>query len=279
VTLIARCACHRVGADTRTSLAGVCLSARIAIVARGAVGSCRIRAAGDRIAGTGGVALIEGCACHRITATTNSGEANFADRAGITVGARRAVGSCRIRAGAVGRIAGAGRMTLIARRACDRIGTDTRTCLAGVCLGTSVAVVASRAVGSRRIGAGSVDRIAGASGVTLIERRACHRITATTNSGEASFADRAGITVGARRAVWSYRIGADTVGWIAGPSGVTLIARRACHWVGADTDAILTNIGLSAGVSVVAGRAIISAVAHYDNSPRRWGRSEKRQPQ
>jgi hypothetical protein len=56
---------------------------------------------------------------------------------------------------------------------------------------------------------------------------------------------------------------------------VALIEGSACHRIGADTNAILAGIGLSAGISVVAGSAIITAIA--GDSPRRWGRYQNRQ--
>src|SRR5262249_11790688 len=113
-------------------------------------------------------------------------------RAGVAVGAGRAVGLLGVGAGPVRRIAGAGVVALIERGADDRVGPRADAGLAGVALRAGVAVGAGRAVGLLGVGAGAVRRVTGAGIVALIERGADDRVGPRADAGLAGVALRAG---------------------------------------------------------------------------------------
>src|SRR6185436_3792948 len=88
-----------VAADAGTGLAGVRLGAEVAVVAADAVGRGRVRARSrGRVAGSGDVALVARGAGHR-RARADAGLAGVADRAGVAVAARLAVGHGDVAAG------------------------------------------------------------------------------------------------------------------------------------------------------------------------------------
>src|SRR5213079_763146 len=170
-----------VDAAAGAALTGVVVRARIAVVARAAVGPDRARAAaGRRLAGVG-------------------------LRAGVAVVAGGAVGLRRARAAAGRRVAGARVVALIRRGAGDGVRAGTDSTLAGVGLGAGIAVGAGGAVGLRRARAETGRRIAGARVVALIRGGAGDGVRAGTDSTLAGVGLRAGIAVGARGAVGLHR--------------------------------------------------------------------------
>src|SRR5439155_1225827 len=103
-----------------------------------------------------------------LRAAAVAGHALVVVRACVAVVARRAVGLCRVRAAAGGRIAGAGVVALILGSADDGVRARAAAALAGVGLGARVAVAAGGAVGLGRVRALAGRGIAGAGVVALI---------------------------------------------------------------------------------------------------------------
>ena len=71
---------------------------------------------------------------------------NVVSCASVAIATRRAVGLGRVRTSARARIARTSVMTLVARRACNRIGPGTHSRLTSVCLSARVAVITGGAV-------------------------------------------------------------------------------------------------------------------------------------
>ncbi len=88
--------------------------------------------------------------------------------------------------------------------------------------------------------------------MTLVQRRAGHRVGAGAASTLAGVGPGAGVRVVARGPVGFHRIGASPRGRIAGPGVVALIERRAGHRVRPLADAVLARVGAGAGVAVAA---------------------------
>src|SRR5207249_3465538 len=98
VALVLRRADEGIGARAGAALAGVALRARVAVVARRAVGLRGVRALPGRdVTGAGHVALVLRRADDGIGARAGAALAGVAQRARIAVGARRAVGLRRVR--------------------------------------------------------------------------------------------------------------------------------------------------------------------------------------
>src|SRR5262249_38094481 len=153
--------------------AGIGLGTGIAVGASAAVGDVRIGAdAARRVADAGDVALIEGRADDGVRPDARAGLAGVALRAGIAITAGAPVRLVRVGAEAARRIADAGVVALIERGADDGVRPDARAGLAGVGLGTGIAIGARAAVGDVRIGADAARRIADAGDVALIDGRA-----------------------------------------------------------------------------------------------------------
>src|SRR5206468_4226285 len=114
-----------------------------------------------------------------------------------TIIAGRAVGLVRVGTGTVRRIADPGDVALVARGADDGVGPDAAARLAGVGLGAGITVGAGAAVRLVGVGAGAVRRIAGASDVALIERRADDGVRPRADARLAGVGLGTGITVGA----------------------------------------------------------------------------------
>src|SRR5207253_1170528 len=179
VTLILGRAGDGVRARARAGLAGVAAGARVAVVAGGAIGPGGVGAdTGRRVAGARVVALVLG-----VTDDRRAGDAGAAF-AGVDGGARVAVvAGGAVRLGGVGayprrRVAGAGVVALILRRAQHRRAGGAHAALAGVGGGARVAVVAGGAVRLGGVGAGAGRRVAGARVVALILGRADDRLAA-----------------------------------------------------------------------------------------------------
>src|SRR6185369_17206226 len=100
----------------------------------------------------GVVALIERRADDRRAARAAAAGTLVAERAGVAVGARRAVGLRRVRAHAGTRVARADLMALIERTTDHRVRAGARAAAALVGLRAGVGVVASRSVRLVRVG-------------------------------------------------------------------------------------------------------------------------------
>src|SRR5439155_298196 len=158
-----------------------------------------------RIAGAGGVALIEGLADDGIRARARPRLAAVGPRAGAVIVACRAVGPGRAGAVAGAGVAGACVVALVLRGADHGVRAGARAGLAGVAAGARVAVVARGAVGLGRVGAGAGGGVAGAHVVALVLRGADDGVRPPTRprlagvAAGASVAVVAGCVVGLRR--------------------------------------------------------------------------------
>src|SRR5439155_197415 len=151
--------------------------------------------------------------------------------AGVPVVARRPVGRCQVRAHAARRVARAGDVALIERRAGDGGGrAPAGTVLARLPARAGAAVVARGAVAGVRVGALAGGGVAGAGDVALVERGADDGVRARAGAVLAGVGLGAGVAVGAGRAV---RL--EAVGWAGGAAprtslrGVTLVRGGAAH--------------------------------------------------
>src|SRR5439155_257982 len=133
---------------------------------------------------------------------------------------------------------------------------DTGAGLAGVGLGTAVAVAAGRAVDLARVGAGAVGRIADAGVVTLIEGRTDDGVCPGAGARLAGVALGAGVAVVAGGAVHLGRVGTGAGGRITDARLVALVRGSADDGVRAGAGARLAGVALRAGVAVVAGRTV-----------------------
>src|SRR5581483_8981705 len=177
-------------------------------------------------------------------------------RAGVAVVAGGAVRLRGIGAGAVGRVAGAGVVALIRRRADDRVRPGADAGLTDVGLRAGVVVAARGPVGLRRIGAGAGRRVAGAGVVALIRRGAGLRRPGDARAVLAGVAEGAGVVVAARGAVHLRRIGAGAGRRVAGAGVVALIRRGAGLRRPGDARAVLAGVAEGAGVVVTARGAV-----------------------
>src|SRR5207249_3351823 len=257
VVALVRRADHRACSEAASAPGSVGLRAGVAVVAGRAVGLGRRRRAhaGGGVAGAGVVALVRR-ADHRACSDAAPVLAGVGLRAGVAVVAGRAVGLVRRRrAHAGGGVAGAGVVALV-RRADHRACSDAAPVLAGVGLRAGVAVVAGRAVGLvRRRRAHAGGGVTGA-GVVALVRRADHRVRSDAAPVMAGVGLRAGVAVVAGRAVGLVRRRrAHAGGGLAG-AGVVALVRLADHRVCSGAAPVLAGVGLSAGVGVVAGRAV-----------------------
>src|SRR5439155_1268404 len=152
VTLIRRGAGDRIAAGTHSSLATICLRARVTVITCRAVRLRWVGASSRRcIAGPGDVTLIRRAARDRVAAGTHSSLAGICLRARVAVVTRRPVRRCGVRASTGRRIARAGDVTLIQCGAGDGSAGGTDAVLTGVILCTGIAVAAGDAVGDVRV--------------------------------------------------------------------------------------------------------------------------------
>src|SRR5439155_1717660 len=183
--------------------------------------------------------------------------AGLARRAGVVVVARAAVRLVRVRAHARRRVAGAGDVALVERRAGDGGGrAPAGAVLAGLARRAGVVVVARRAIGLGRVGAHAGARVAGPDVVALVRSRADDGVGARARPALAGVGLRAGVPVVAGRVVGLGWVGAHARARVAGPYVVALVGGGADDGVGARTRAALAGVGLRAGIPVVAGRAV-----------------------
>ena len=165
-------------------------------------------------------------------------------------------------------------MALIRCRADNRVAAYARSRLARVGLGAGVTVVARSAVRRGRIRALTIRRIAGSGHMALIGSRADDRVAAHARSSLAGVGLSAGVVVSAYRPVRDGRAGgALAVGRVAGSRQMALIARRADNRVRPGADTGLAGVGLSAGIVVIAGRAVGRGRVHALRSIPRVGRA------
>src|SRR5262249_13689995 len=157
-------------------------------------------------------------------------------RAGVAVGAGRAVGLLGVGAGAVRRVTGASVVALVERGADHRVGPRADAGLAGVALRAGVAVGAGRAVGLLWVGAGAVRRVTAACVLPLVERGADRPLGPPLVADPAGVPLRAGVAVGAGHAVGLARVRAGACGGIAGAGVMALIERGAGDRIRARAD-------------------------------------------
>src|SRR5262249_36769795 len=156
-------------------------------------------------------------------------------------------------------IALASDVTLIERVA-RHGGSAAHAALTLIVLRAGVAVVACGAVGGIGVRARASRGGARSRDLAFIPRHADHRIAARTHAAPPLVVLLAGAAVAAGRAVGGRRIRARARREVARPGGVALILRRAAHRISARAHAVLTGVGLRAGIVVVA-RGPVGAIA------------------
>lgn len=174
----------------------------------------------------------------------------------IAIIAGLSIRSVRYAAHARSRIACAGEMALIDRRARDGVCPNTRTRLARVHLRTCAAVVACGAVRSVRIVALPRDGIARTRDVTLIQCCAGDRVRPKACAGLARVAGGADVGIAAYGTVDGIGIAALTVHRIADACDVTLIQCGANDCIRSDARARLAAVRFRAGVVIATSRAV-----------------------
>src|SRR5262249_10768271 len=140
-----------------------------------------------------------------------------------TVVAGGAVGLVGGGAEAVRRVAGAGVVALVEGGAEDGGCPDANNGLAGVGLGAGIAIRGGAAVGLLLVRAEAVRRVTDAGIVALIERGADDGVCPEAGASLAGVALRAGVAVGAGRAVRLVRVGAHAARRVADTGIVALI--------------------------------------------------------
>src|SRR5262249_18485345 len=150
--------------------------------------------------------------------------ADVARRAGVPVVAGSAVGRVRVRAGARGRVTGAGYVALV-ERLTDDCGPTASAVGADVGRRTGVAVVAGGAVGRVRVAAGARGRVAGAGCVALVVRLSAPRCSRCAGAVRAGVGGGAGVAVGAGGAVGRVLVRAGARGRVTGAGYVTRVER------------------------------------------------------
>jgi len=183
-------------------------------------------------------------------------QARIAAGAGATVRTNAAVADGGIRAKTAAGIAASGLVALVAGTARDRIATDACPRNASVRLRAQVTVRALGAIGLYWIRAHSVEWIATAGLMTLVERSADDRVPARTQARHATIGLGASVVIVASRAVRECGVRACAAIRIAGACRVTLIERGAHHRRPRHATASLTSVSLGAGIVIVTARAI-----------------------
>ncbi len=253
VACIHRCAGDGHCARARTGLARIALRTSVAVVAHravhldGIVTHARRRVARARI-----VTLIRRRTHHGVCPGTRTRLARIALRTSVVVVARRTVHLGRIVAHARHGITRARVVTLIGRRARDRVCPGTRPILTTIRLRAGIAVVANGIVGFGGIVTHAGHRIARARVVTLIGRRARDRVCPGTRPILTTIRLRAGIAVVASGIVRFGRIVARARHRVARARVVALIGRHAHDRGCSGARPILTTIRLRTGIAVVA---------------------------
>src|SRR5207249_2828866 len=161
-----------------------------------------------------------------------------------------------VRAGAGGRVARPGVVTLVGRGADDGISARARATLAGVGPRAGVPIGAGAAVGLGGVRARAVARVARPRVVALVLGSADDRVRAGANSPLTGVGLRARVPVIAGRAIRLSGVRAGPGGRVARPGVVTLVGHGADDEVAARAHAPLAGVGPRAGVAVVAGAAV-----------------------
>jgi len=147
-------------------------------------------------------------------------------------------------------------MALIRGCADDGVTPNTCSVLAGVGLRTGVVVVTGSPIGLARVNALPGRRVAGASVVTLIRRRADDRVCTRADTGLAGIGLCTGITVVARSTIRLERIGADSSLSVADADVMAGIESSTDDRIRPDAHTCLAGVGLGTGVAVIAGGPI-----------------------
>lgn len=178
------------------------------------------------------MALVEGCAIHRVIAHATPLLAGVGLRAVVFVATGHTVCLRRVRADPGARVTGTSNVALIQGGASDWIGPCATPLLACVSLSTQVAVVTAGAIGLGRIATGPCIRVAGARHVTLVQGRADHGVCPSALASLAGVGLGTQVAVVAGRAIGLGGVGADTGTRIAGPGHVALVQGHTENRVG-----------------------------------------------
>src|SRR5207237_1144578 len=244
-------------ADANARVAAVRDRAGVPVVANGSLELHGVRAgAGRGVARPRVVALVLGSADDRVRAGAHSRLTDVGLRACVPVVARGAIGPSGVRAGAGGRVARPGVVTLVRRGADDGVAARAHAPLAGVGLRARVVVVAGAAVGLGGVRARAGTRVARPRVVTLVGCGADDGVPAHAHAALAGIRPRAGVSIGAGAAVGLGGVRARAGRRVARPRVVTLVGRGADDRVRARARTHLTRVGPRAGVSAAAGAAV-----------------------
>ena len=145
MALVGRRAGHRVSAGAGARLTRIGLGACVVVIAGRPVRRGRVGAAHRRVARSRRMALVQRRARDRVTAGADAGLAGIGLRADVIVIAGRPVRHDRVGTPRRG-VTRPCRVTLVQRRARQRVAADTQAHLARVVLGAGVAVVTCRPV-------------------------------------------------------------------------------------------------------------------------------------
>src|SRR5207249_3665795 len=161
-----------------------------------------------------------------------------------------------VRAGAGGRVARPGVVTLVGRGADDGISARARATLAGVGPRAGVPIGAGAAVGLGGVRASAVARVARPRVVALVLGSADDRVRAGANAHLTGVGLRARVPVIAGRAIRLSGVRAGPGGRVARPGVVTLVGCWADDGVPAHAHSSPTRRCSGAGVAIGAGAAV-----------------------
>jgi hypothetical protein len=185
---------------TRTSLTSVSLSARIPVIASRSISLLGVAAqTRRRVTGASGVTLVGGHTGDWVGTYAGAALAGIRLSAGVPIIAGRSIRSSGIATFARSRITSASTTAWPQRRAHHGVAAHTISALAGISLRAQVAVAAS---GTIRLVLVSAESSRGVAYTELLARsrsRTCHRRTCLAETVQAVVANRASITVAARR--------------------------------------------------------------------------------
>src|SRR5439155_1303340 len=254
---VVQAAARKRRADANARVAAVRDRAGVPDVANGSLELHGVRAgAGRGVARPRVVALVLGGADDGVRAGAHSPLTGVGLRACVPVVAGGAVGPSGVRAGAGGRVARPGVVTLVGHGADDGVPARAHARLAGVGLRARVAVVAGGAVGLGGVRARAGTRVARPRVVTLVGCGADDGVSARAHAALAGVGPRAGVAVVARAAVGLGGVRAHAGRRVACARVVTLVGCGAHDGVAAHAHAVSVPLGRSAGVAVVAGAAV-----------------------
>src|SRR5207249_3178948 len=254
---VVQAAARKRRADANARVAAVRDRAGVPVVANGSLELHGVRAgAGRGVARPRVVALVLGSADDRVRAGAHSRLTDVGLRACVPVVARGAIGPSGVRAGAGGRVARPGVVTLVGRGADDGISARARATLAGVGPRAGVPIGAGAAVGLGGVRASAVARVARPRVVALVGCGADDGVPAHAHAALAGIRPRAGVAIAAGAAVGLGGVRARAGTRVARPRVVTLVGRGADDRVPARARAPLAGVGPRAGVAIGAGAAV-----------------------